>query len=164
MVKPPRKTHAMRVLDAAGIAYAATTYDPSDAFHTAEEAADLLSQPPDAIYKSLIVLSEADSRRRTILVMIPSDAQLDLKSLAAATGDKKLRMATQREAEKLTGMQVGGISALGLLRPGGFEVLIDERALSLDTIHVSAGERGTDLALRPADLITATNARSVALA
>ena len=163
MTRPPRKTHAMRVLDAAGIAYTATGYDATGAFHTAEEAAALLGQPPDAIYKTLVVLSESEARRKPILVMIPSDAQLDLKRLAAATNDKKLRMATQREAENLTGMQVGGISALGLRRLAAFDIFIDALALALDTIHVSAGDRGTDLALSPADLIAATSARTVAL-
>jgi Cys-tRNA(Pro)/Cys-tRNA(Cys) deacylase len=154
MPKPRGKTHAMRVLDARGIPYATAFYDLSGDFHTAEESAALLGQPAQAIYKTLVVLSESDPRRRPLLAMIPSNAQLDLKRLASATGDKKLRMATQKEAERLTGMQVGGISALGLQRPTAFDVLIDYRAQALATIHVSAGERGTDLALTPADLIS----------
>ena len=158
-----KKTHAMRVLDAMGIAYTATTYDPQGDFHTAEEAAELLGQLPETIYKTLVVLGESDPRRKPLLVMIPSGAHLDLKRLAEATGDKKLRMATQHEAEQLTGMLVGGISAVGLQRPSAFEILIDERAQTLDTIHVSAGERGTGLALRPADLIAAANANTVRL-
>jgi Cys-tRNA(Pro)/Cys-tRNA(Cys) deacylase len=145
MPKQTRKTHAMRVLDARGIPYTTTAYDDSGAFHTAEEAAALLGQPPDAIYKTLVVLGESDPRRKPLLVMVPSNAQLDLKRLAETTGEKKLRMATQKEAEKLTGMQVGGISALGLKRPAAFDVLIDDRVLSLPSVHVSAGERGIDL-------------------
>ncbi len=92
--------------------------------------------------------------------MVASDTQLDLKLLAASLGEKKLRMSTQREAESLTGMQVGGISALGL-RGAAFEVLIDERARGLETIHISAGERGIELALRTADLVALSGARFV---
>lgn len=160
----PGKTHAMRVLDARGIRYTATVYDPTGAFHTAEEAAALLSQPPQAIYKTLVVLGESDPRRKPLLIMLPSNAQLDLKRLASTTGDKKLRMATQREAEKLTGMQAGGIGALGLKRPAAFDVFIDAGVLALDTVHVSAGDRGTDLSLDPADLVTVTNAETIRLA
>ena len=65
-------------------------------------------------------------------------------------------MAKQREAEDLTGMQVGGISALGLKQPARFEVLLDESARALDRIHISAGARGVDLELAVADLLAAT--------
>ena len=68
--------------------------------------------------------------------MVASDTELDLKLLAVSLGEKKLRMATQQEAERLTGMQVGGISVLGL-RGANFDVLIDERARDLETIHIS---------------------------
>jgi prolyl-tRNA editing enzyme YbaK/EbsC (Cys-tRNA(Pro) deacylase) len=61
-------------------------------------------------------------------------------------------------------MLAGGISALSLQRPAAFGILIDDRAQTLGTIHVSAGERGADLALRPAELIAATNARPIRLA
>jgi Cys-tRNA(Pro)/Cys-tRNA(Cys) deacylase len=95
--------------------------------------------------------------------MIPSEDELDLKLLARVIGAKSLHMASQRDAERLTGMQAGGISALAV-RPAVFDVLIDERALLLDVIHVSAGQRGIDLALRPADLIEVTGARVIRLA
>jgi Cys-tRNA(Pro)/Cys-tRNA(Cys) deacylase len=151
----------MRVLDARGIPYAATAYDERGDFHTAEEAAGILGLPLHAMHKTLVVLREADPRHRPLVVMVPSDAQLDLKTLASAVGEKKLRMATQREAEQLTGMKVGGISVLGLKHPATFDVYIDERARDLETIHISAGERGVELALRTADLVAATSARFV---
>ncbi|HEV8673780.1 MAG TPA: YbaK/EbsC family protein [Methylomirabilota bacterium] len=69
-------------------------------------------------------------------------------------------MATQREAEALTGLQVGGISALAV-RPGAFEVLLDASARARERVHVSAGVRGVDLELAVADLITVTGARVV---
>jgi Cys-tRNA(Pro)/Cys-tRNA(Cys) deacylase len=156
----PKKTHAMRVLDARGVSYSANVYDKTGSFHTAEEAAELLGLPLKEMYKTLVVLREADPRRRPLIVMIPSDSELDLKLLAASVGEKKLRMATQREAEALTGMRIGGISVLGLKRPG-FEVLIDERARDITEIHISAGERGIEISLRTDDLVMVSGARFV---
>lgn len=154
------KTHAMRVLDAKGISYRVTVYDASGTFHSGEDAAALVGAPPEAVYKTLVVLREGAPRARPLMVMVPSNTQLDLKLLAAAVGEKKLRMATQREAEQLTGMRVGGISALGLPRPT-FEILLDEAARPLDLIHVSAGARGIDVELRVDDLVAVTGARFV---
>jgi Cys-tRNA(Pro)/Cys-tRNA(Cys) deacylase len=154
------KTQAMRALDAKRIAYVAKTYDASGAFHAADEAAALLGADAAGVYKTLVVLRDGAATQRPLLVMIASDRQLDLKLLAKGLGEKKLRMATQREAERLTGLQVGGISALALLnRP--FDPILDEPARSLDRIHISAGARGVDLELAVADLATLTGARFV---
>jgi Cys-tRNA(Pro)/Cys-tRNA(Cys) deacylase len=157
---PARKTQAMRLLDAKRIPYTATVYDGAGDFHTAEEAADMLGVPLISMYKTLVVLRETTAKARPLIVMVPSDTELDLKLLASSLGEKKLRMATQKEAERLTGMQAGGISVLGL-RGAAFEVLIDERARDLETIHISAGERGIEIALRTADLVTVSGARYV---
>jgi len=92
--------------------------------------------------------------------MVAGDREIDLKALAASVGEKKLSMAAHREAEALTGLQVGGISALMLLNQG-FEICIDEAAQALDEIVVSAGQRGVDLRLRVADLVRITDARWV---
>ena len=98
-----------------------------------------------------------------MLVMIPSSAQVDLKVLARELGEKSLRMASQQEAEALTGLQVGGISALAV-RKGAFDVCLDASARGRDRIHVSAGVRGIDLELAVADLIALTGARVVGAA
>jgi Cys-tRNA(Pro)/Cys-tRNA(Cys) deacylase len=92
--------------------------------------------------------------------MAPAGREASLKALASSLGEKKLRLATQREAETLTGLQVGGISALALLNKG-FEICIDRAALDLAYVHVSAGQRGANLRLSPADLKALTNARLV---
>jgi Cys-tRNA(Pro)/Cys-tRNA(Cys) deacylase len=155
------KTNAARLLDARGIAYRATVYDATRAFHSADEAAALLGAPPEAVYKTLVVLREPPAARaKPILVLVPSHRQLDLKRLARETGDKKLRMASQKEAEALTGLQVGGISALAV-RAGAFEVLVDAGARERERIHVSAGVRGTPPPPPPADLVRVTGARFV---
>ena len=154
------KTHAMRVLEAKGVPYRATVYDASGAFHSDEEAAALVGAPAERVYKTLVVLREGAPRARPLMVMVRVDAEVDLKLLATATGDKKLRMATQREAEQLTGMRIGGISALALRRPT-FEVLLDDAARQFAQIHVSAGARGVDLELAVGDLVAVTGARIV---
>ena len=154
------KTQAMRALEGKRIPYEALAY-PDD-MRDALEIALLLNLPPAAVYKTLVVLPP-EPGKKPLLVMIPSDTQLDLKKLAAAVGAKKMKMATQREAEELTGLQVGGISAVALLNKG-FAVFIDHAALKLDRICVSAGKRGTQLYMSAADLIKLTGARPIDVA
>jgi Cys-tRNA(Pro)/Cys-tRNA(Cys) deacylase len=89
--------------------------------------------------------------------MIPGDSELHLKQLAHALREKKLRMATQKEAEALTGLQVGGISPLAL-RHKNFQVYLDRTAERLERILVSAGRRGVDVHLHVTDLVHATGA------
>jgi Cys-tRNA(Pro)/Cys-tRNA(Cys) deacylase len=155
-----KKTHAMRLLNSKRIAYRVTEYDSTGEFHTGEEAAALVGAPAEAVYKTLVVLRDAPQAGKPMMVMVPVALQLDLRLLAEALGEKRLRMATQKEAEKLTGMQVGGISALGLQRPG-FTVLIDDRAQSLERVHISAGARGLDIELALSDLVALTGSRFV---
>jgi Cys-tRNA(Pro)/Cys-tRNA(Cys) deacylase len=156
-----QKTQAMRVLDARGIAYETKTYDAAARFHSASEAAALLRAGPETVFKTLVVVVEGAARAHPLLVMAPADSTVDLKELARSLGEKKLRMATQREAERLTGMLAGGISALALRRPDQFRILIDESARMHEIIHVSAGMRGIDLAVRRDDLVTVTGAQYV---
>jgi Cys-tRNA(Pro)/Cys-tRNA(Cys) deacylase len=156
---PPKKTHAIRMLESKGVPHLVTAYDGSGEFHTGEEAAALVGAPATAVYKTLVVLRDPPSGK-PMLVMVPVALHADLKALAVALGEKRLRMATRKEAETLTGMQVGGISALALQRPG-FVVLIDERASLLGKIHVSAGARGMDVELAVEDLLALTGARYV---
>ncbi|MEX0681846.1 MAG: YbaK/EbsC family protein [Dehalococcoidia bacterium] len=157
--KPLKKTHAIRLLESKGIAHLVTVYDGSGEFHTGEQAAALVGAPAEVVYKTLVVSRDPPSGK-PMLVMVPVAADVDLKALAAALGEKRLRMATRKEAEKLTGMQVGGISALALQRPA-FDVLVDERASLFGKIHVSGGARGIDVELAVDDLVALTGARYV---
>jgi Cys-tRNA(Pro)/Cys-tRNA(Cys) deacylase len=154
------KTNAMRLLDARKIAYRATVYDASGAFHDAVEAAALLGAPVESVYKTLVVLRDVPGKTRPILVMIPAQREVDLKLLAKELGEKKLRMATHKEAEQMTGLQVGGISALALPQRS-FEVCLDASAQALERIHVSAGVRGVDIEVGVSDLIGVTRAKVV---
>lgn len=154
------KLNSMRLLESRKITFKAITYDASGEFHSATDAAQLIGAPVEAVYKTLVVLREPPKSGKPLLVMIASHLEVDLKALAKSVNEKKLRMATQREAESLTGLQVGGISALALLNRG-FEMCIDEPARALDQIHISAGQRGVDLQLAVKDLVALTNAKMV---
>jgi Cys-tRNA(Pro)/Cys-tRNA(Cys) deacylase len=130
-----------------------------DGMRDAAEIARHLDLPAGQLYKTLVVIRP--ERGKPILVMTPAEEQLDLKKVAAAAGEKKLTMATHAEAEKLTGLQVGGISALALLNQG-FEIFIDESALLFDEIYVSGGQRGLDVKLAVDDLLRVTAAHPIA--
>ncbi len=149
------KTNAVRVLDSHKITYEVREYSPE--IHSAVEAAQAMEAPVERVYKTLIVLREVP-RARPLLVMVPGDGELDLRALAKSTGDKKLRMATQKEAEALTGLRVGGIGALALLNRG-FEIWLDQAATAHERIFVNAGQRGVNIELGVADLVRVTNAR-----
>ncbi len=149
------KLNSMRVLDSCKVAYEVHEY--SAEIHSAVEAAQAISQPADRVFKTLVVMREVP-RAKPLLVMISGDRELELRMLAKATGDKKLRMATQKEAESLTGLRVGGIGALALLNRG-FDIWIDDAARMHERICVNAGQRGVMLELRVDDLVRVTNAR-----
>jgi len=150
-----RKTNAMRALDARKIPYEVFTFSPD--IHSAVGVAQAVGLPPHQVYKTLVVLRP---QGKPMLIMVAGDRELDLKQVAKAVGEKKVRMASHREAEALTGLQVGGISALALLnRP--FEVFIDRPATELSHVLVSAGARGINLRLAVPDLIRVTRARII---
>jgi len=132
----PEKTLAMRLLEGKKAAYEVFTFSPE--IHSAEGVAEALNLPLEEVYKTLVVVRPLG---KPLLVMVPATQELDLKRLARAVGEKKLKMATQREAESLTGLQVGGISALALLNRG-FDILILREVQALSHVVVSAGKRG----------------------
>jgi Cys-tRNA(Pro)/Cys-tRNA(Cys) deacylase len=149
------KTNAMRVLEARKVPYEVFAFSPE--IHSADEVAETLGLPPDQVYKTLVVLR---AKGKPILIMIAADKELDLKKVAQAVGEKKVHMALHREAEELTGLQVGGISALALLgRP--FDMFIDRPATERTRIVISAGQRGMDVRVAVPDLIRVTRARVI---
>lgn len=151
-----KKLNAMRLLDRAGVVYEVLSFPAS--VHSAAGVAEEVGLPAGVVFKTLVV--ERPAGGKPLLVMVPGDRELDLKLLATCLGEKKLQMAGHREAERLTGLQVGGISALALLNRG-FEICLDRRALALGEVVISAGQRGTNLKLAVADLVRVTQARVV---
>jgi len=149
------RLNAMRLLDAARAPYETVLFSPD--IHSATGVAAATGRDPSTVYKTLVVLRRSG---RPLLVMVAGDERIDLRALAASLGEKKLRMASHAEAEVLTGLQVGGISALALLDKG-FDVCIDVAARALERVTVSAGRRGINLCLAVDDLARVTNARWV---
>jgi len=154
------KTNAMRLLDSRKIPYITHTFSPD--IHSALEVAQVLGVPAPQVYKTLVVIAEpaGKPKGKPLLVIIPGDRELDLKLLAQEVGEKKLRMATHDEAEGLTGLQVGGISALALLNRG-FAIYLDKSALDWEQIIVSAGRRGVNLQLGVQDLMRVAKAKVI---
>lgn len=149
------KTMAMRALEANNIPYEVLTYDST--ITDATLVADEIGLPHLWVYKTLVVVRAGG---KPMLVMIPAAWQLDLKKLAKAIGEKKVKMASHKQAEELTGLQVGGISALALLNRG-FDIYLDESAESIDRVCISAGKKGLQMLLSVQDLIDVTGARLI---
>ena len=140
MTQPkPAKTLAMRILEAHNIGYLPIEYEVVDHLSAGQVAA-AIGFPAEQTFKTLVVLPER-AHARPLLALLPGDSQLDLKKLAAAAGEKKVQMAPQREAERLTGLEKGGISPLALLDKG-WDVYMDETAILFERVEVSAGKVG----------------------
>ncbi len=142
-----------RLLDSRGVKY--STYDLPTEKLGALETARLLGVQADVVFKTIVV--KRDKPKRPVLVLIPGTATVDLKLLAAALGEKKVYLPTEREAEAMTGLQAGGISPLALLNRG-FQVIVDASARAHEEIHVSGGRRGLNIKLPVADLLDLTHA------
>lgn len=149
------KTNAMRALDQRHVTY--TPFFYSDAIHSAAEVAPLLGIPASEVFKTLVALTD-DGRQ--LLVITPGDRELDLRLVARGVGAKSAHMALQRDAERLTGLKVGGISPLALLGKR-FEVYLDAPGAALDALYINGGQRGVNLKLRVADLLAVTGARVI---
>ncbi len=119
----------------------------------------MLRLDPASVFKTLV--TERDDGK-LVVAMVPVARTVDLKALAAALGAKRVALADVATAERATGYVVGGISPLGQKRP--LPIVVDESVLALETVHVSAGRRGLEIALAPADLIRLTAAQVAAIA
>lgn len=140
-----------------GVNFEITTFP--DTLRDAEEIAAFLGLPPTQLFKTLVVISP-DNKGKRYLVIIAANQQLNLKQFAKAVTEKKLVMATHDQAEKLTGLQVGGISALAL-KNKNFKIYLDESAKQFKQIYVSGGKRGLDVKLAVSDLLHITGAAFV---
>ncbi|MCW5954013.1 MAG: Cys-tRNA(Pro) deacylase [Propionibacteriaceae bacterium] len=150
-------TPATRALDNAGIRYTLHAYDHDPANrHFGEEAATALGMDPSRIFKTLVVDVGA-GRPPLAVAVVPVAGQLDPKAMAAALGVKKVDLADPAAATRSSGYLVGGISPIGQKTP--LPTVIDETADLFDTVFVSAGRRGLQVELTPADLALVTAGR-----
>jgi Cys-tRNA(Pro)/Cys-tRNA(Cys) deacylase len=145
------KTNASRVLEEMGIAHELREYevDPEDL--SAETVARKIGFPAEQVFKTLVVKGD---RQGVCLAVVPGDAELDLKSLSKLSGNRKMEMASLKEVQPLTGYIRGGVTALAGKKE--YPVFVDESIILFDTISVSAGVRGTQILLTPADYLRAT--------
>ncbi|WP_193607072.1 Cys-tRNA(Pro) deacylase [Nocardioides lijunqiniae] len=151
--KQPGGTPATVALTSAGVDFTLHEYDHDPRAESfGAEAAQALGLAPERVFKTLL----ADVDGRLTVAVVPVSGQLDLKALARAVGGSKARMADKGAAERATGYVVGGISPVGQKRP--HPTVVDESALTHPTVYVSAGRRGLDLELAPADLVRVTEA------
>jgi Cys-tRNA(Pro)/Cys-tRNA(Cys) deacylase len=152
-------TRATQRLASLGIAHTIHRYDHDPACSSyGREASEALGVPPDRMFKTLV----ADVDGQLTVAVVPVSGSLDSKALAAAVGGKKAAMADPALAEKASGYVTGGIAPLGLRRP--LPVVVDETALRHPTVFCSAGQRGMQLELAPADLVKAAGARVAPIA
>jgi Cys-tRNA(Pro)/Cys-tRNA(Cys) deacylase len=148
------RNNITRMLDAQNIHY--TPYELPAEKISALEAAEIMEVPPQEVFKTIVV--KRLRRGKAILAMVPGPNEVDLKRLAKALGEKKLVLATRREAEQLTGLQVGGISPLALINKG-FQMVLDASAEDYEDIYISGGQRGLDIHLPVRDLTRLTKAK-----
>ena len=152
------KTNALRIIEQAGIGFAVAEYSLSMKDFSAERVAEEVGMPPDQVFKTLLAIGE---RNGPCFAVIPANTELDLKALASAHGDRKIRLASLKEVLPLTGYERGAVTAIGAKKP--FPVFLDEIAELFDEIAVSAGARGLQVALSTAAYIDLTNAHIAAI-
>ncbi|GAA2249725.1 Cys-tRNA(Pro) deacylase [Streptomyces atrovirens] len=151
----PGGTPATVALTAAGVPFTVHSYEHDPAHPSyGEEAAEAMGVSPDRVFKTLV----ADVDGALTVAVVPVAGQLDLKALASAVGGKRATMADPALAERTTGYVRGGISPLGQRKK--LPTVVDESATRHETICVSAGRRGLEVELAPADLTTLTSATS----
>jgi len=148
-----QKTNAARLLDQMRVRFEMREHevDPEDL--AAEAVAAKIGLPPGQLFKTLV--AEGD-RHGICVAVIPGDAELDLKALALASGDRKIRLVPVKELQKLTGYTRGGVTALAAKK--AYPVYADKSIRQFEVISISAGVRGLQILLAPADYLRVANA------
>jgi Cys-tRNA(Pro)/Cys-tRNA(Cys) deacylase len=147
------KTNAARLLDELEISYSLQAYDVDPNDLAAESVAVKIGLPAEQVFKTLLARGD---RAGLCFAVIPGDTELDLKALAVASGNRKIQLVAVKELQGLTGYIRGGVTALAGKKD--YPVFLDETAELFDQISVSAGMRGLQILLAPADYIKATKA------
>ena len=142
-----------------GIHYQLREYevDPEDL--AAETVAAKIGLPAEQVFKTLVARGD---RSGVCLAVIPGDQELDLKALASAAGERKTQLVPVKELQALTGYIRGGVTALAA--KWEFPVFVDETIELFDLVSISAGIRGLQILIAPADYLRATDGTVAALA
>ena len=144
------KTNAVRALDTLGVRYELREYEVDPGALDAETVARQIGLPAEQVFKTLVVRGD---RHGVCLAVLPANAELDARALARLTGDRKAELVPLKQVQPLTGYVRGGVTALAPKRE--YPVFVDETAVLFDVIAVSAGVRGTQVLLAPADYLAA---------
>lgn len=148
-----QKTNVMRLLDQKKIPYTTYHYPCPQGAVDGEKVARLLGQDPATIFKTLVTRGTG---KGYYVFVVPVACTLDLKAAARAVGEKSIAMIRQAELLPLTGYVHGGCSPIGMKK--AFPTVLDQSAQALNTMVVSAGKIGTQVALSPQDLAKCTGA------
>jgi Cys-tRNA(Pro)/Cys-tRNA(Cys) deacylase len=153
------KTNAARILDREKVHYELREYEVEEDQHlSAPEVAQAIGMPPEQVFKTLVARGD---RTGVLLACIPANAELDLKTLASASGNKKVELVHMKEVLGLTGYVRGGVSPVGTRKP--YPLYLDETVILFDVVSVSAGIRGCQMLLAPEDLVRVTGAERCAI-
>jgi len=142
------KTNAARLLDTLGIKYELREYDVDPEDLSAETVAMKVGMPAEQVFKTLVARGD---RTGVLMAVVPGDAELDLKALAKLSGDRKVDTVPLKELQPLTGFIRGGVTAIGGKKE--YPVFVDETMELFDVVAVSAGVRGTQILISPADYL-----------
>jgi Cys-tRNA(Pro)/Cys-tRNA(Cys) deacylase len=148
-----QKTNAARLLDQMGIPYELREYDVDPEDLAAEGVAAKIGFPPGQLFKTLVAQGD---RNGICMAVIPGDTELDLKALAAASGDRKMHLVSVKDLQKLTGYIRGGVTVLGAKK--AYPVYVDKRIEGFDVISISAGVRGLQILIAPTEYLRVTKA------
>jgi Cys-tRNA(Pro)/Cys-tRNA(Cys) deacylase len=153
------KTNAVRLLDQLGIQYELKEYEFDPEELAAEIVATKIGMSSEQVFKTLVARGD---RYGICLAVVPGNAELDLKALAAASGDRKIQLVAVKQLQALTGYIRGGVTAIGGKRD--YPVYADQSIERFDRISVSAGIRGMQILLAPSDYLRLTKAQLSSLA
>jgi len=152
-------TNAARILERMGIRFELREYPVDESDLSAEKVAGKVGLPLDQVWKTLVARGD---RTGVLLAVLPGSATLDLKAAAKLSANRSVETVALKEVQPLTGYIRGGVTALGGKKD--YPVFVDEMIEVFDVVAVSAGVRGTQILLAPADYLRATKATLGAIA
>ena len=157
-MKGKKKTNAARILDTLGISYEIKEYEVDEDDLSAVHVAQSVGMPIEMVFKTLVLKGD---RTGHFVCVIPGDKEVDLKMAAKASGNKSCNLIHMKELLPTTGYIRGGCSPIGMKKQ--FPTYIHESCLELEKMYVSAGLRGLQICIAPADLIRMVKATTCTL-
>jgi Cys-tRNA(Pro)/Cys-tRNA(Cys) deacylase len=143
-----KKTNAVRFLDSLRIDYKLLEYEIDESDLSAESVARKVNLPLEQVFKTLVARGD---KTGVLMACIPGNVELDLKTMATVSGNKKVEMVPMKEIQQLTGYIRGGVSPIGTKKH--YPIFLDESAMRFPSISISAGARGSQIFISPNDLI-----------